>query len=436
MFVSKLLRSRCSLATPVALSPCCTFLTPVLTCGAALVATAIVAAVALLASATNAQDSIEDAKQQREEARAQQLEAEANLDLVEAEDIEVVQALEAITELINQKQAEVDRAEQGLARARETVAEAQGEAADADSDIEWLHEQIRSHALESYLDANQSDLALTLSASDAGAAVRRLALLESVGSGNVDLLDRLRAVKSARDDALVRAEEAEAAAESLAEELSAGLEELQEQRERQQEIKAEVDARRTAWESQIGAFEAEDARLTEFIRAEEARIAEQRRKEAEAAAAAAAAANNPGPAVNGGSANPGAVSATGWTWPTSGGVASGFGLRLHPILGYYRMHSGLDIGGASGQPIWAATSGTVIMAGWNGGYGNTVIISHGNGVTTLYAHMSAIGVSNGQSVSTGQQIGQVGSTGLSTGPHLHFEVRINGNPVDPRPYLP
>jgi murein DD-endopeptidase MepM/ murein hydrolase activator NlpD len=133
----------------------------------------------------------------------------------------------------------------------------------------------------------------------------------------------------------------------------------------------------------------------------------------------------------------GVIDADGWTWPTAGGVASGFGQRLHPILGYYRMHSGLDIGGAQGQPIWAANEGIVIMAGWNGGYGNTVVIQHGDSsVTTLYAHMSGFATSVGDYVTSGQVIGYVGSTGLSTGPHLHFEVRINGSAVDPMPYLP
>lgn len=100
------------------------------------------------------------------------------------------------------------------------------------------------------------------------------------------------------------------------------------------------------------------------------------------------------------------------------------------------MHSGLDIGGASGQPIFAAKEGTVILAGWNGGYGNTVVIDHGGGITTLYAHQLQLNVSKGQTVGRGDIIGQVGSTGLSTGPHLHFEVRLNGTPIDPLAFMP
>jgi murein DD-endopeptidase MepM/ murein hydrolase activator NlpD len=99
------------------------------------------------------------------------------------------------------------------------------------------------------------------------------------------------------------------------------------------------------------------------------------------------------------------------------------------------MHTGIDISAHSGTPIKAAAGGEVVFAGWWGGYGNVVIIDHGGGISTLYAHCSAIYVRKGQSVSQGEVIAAVGSTGLSTGPHLHFEVRKNGKPVDPLGYL-
>jgi len=99
------------------------------------------------------------------------------------------------------------------------------------------------------------------------------------------------------------------------------------------------------------------------------------------------------------------------------------------------MHTGVDIGGPSGAPIRAADSGVVVMAGWNGGYGNWTLIDHGGGLATGYAHQSSIGVSRGQRVGRGDVIGRVGSTGASTGPHLHFEVRVGGSPVNPLNYL-
>ncbi|WP_315791955.1 murein hydrolase activator EnvC family protein [Fischerella sp. JS2] len=124
-----------------------------------------------------------------------------------------------------------------------------------------------------------------------------------------------------------------------------------------------------------------------------------------------------------------------FAYPTDAPTSSPFGWRVHPILGYRRFHAGQDFAASYGSTIRAADSGTVIFAGWYGGYGKAVIIDHGNGLTTLYGHTSELYVSEGQTVKRGQAIAAVGSTGLSTGPHLHFEVRKNGTPVDPMNYL-
>jgi murein DD-endopeptidase MepM/ murein hydrolase activator NlpD len=116
-------------------------------------------------------------------------------------------------------------------------------------------------------------------------------------------------------------------------------------------------------------------------------------------------------------------------------ITSGFGPRVHPIYGDVRMHTGIDFGASAGTPIRAAADGVVVSAGPLGGYGNATVIDHGNGLATLYGHQSSIAVSPGQRVSRGQIIGYVGCTGLCTGPHLHFEVRVQGTPVDPMQYL-
>jgi len=121
-------------------------------------------------------------------------------------------------------------------------------------------------------------------------------------------------------------------------------------------------------------------------------------------------------------------------WPVVGPVTSPFGWRIHPIFHVRKFHTGIDIGVGYGTPIHAADGGRVIYATWMTGYGNTTIIDHGSGISTLYAHQSSILISSG-SVTKGQVIGYVGATGYATGPHLHFEVRINGNPVNPLGYL-
>lgn len=123
-------------------------------------------------------------------------------------------------------------------------------------------------------------------------------------------------------------------------------------------------------------------------------------------------------------------------WPVNGEITSPFGWRVHPIWGTQIFHAGLDIGADYGDPVHAADSGTVVYAGWMGGYGNAVMIDHGGGMVTLYGHNSSITVGEGEQVSKGQTIALAGSTGNSTGPHCHFEVRIHGEVVSPLQYLP
>ncbi len=123
-------------------------------------------------------------------------------------------------------------------------------------------------------------------------------------------------------------------------------------------------------------------------------------------------------------------------WPVTGPITSYCGWRTHPVFGTTRYHSGLDIAVDSGTPVHACDSGTVVYSGWMGGYGYAVMINHGNGLVSIYGHNSSLDVSEGESVSKGQVISRAGSTGWSTGPHVHFEVRLHGEVVDPLNYLP
>jgi murein DD-endopeptidase MepM/ murein hydrolase activator NlpD len=122
----------------------------------------------------------------------------------------------------------------------------------------------------------------------------------------------------------------------------------------------------------------------------------------------------------------------GFILPLRGAMTSRFGLRTHPLFGRRHFHTGVDIAAPRGTPVRAAMDGTVLFTGWYGGYGKLVVLDHGNGLSTLYGHLSAILVSAGARVTRAQVIGRVGSTGYSTGPHLHYEVRRNGRPIDPQ----
>jgi len=162
-----------------------------------------------------------------------------------------------------------------------------------------------------------------------------------------------------------------------------------------------------------------------------------------ARAAAALEAIGPSPAFDGvgrpaaGQGPPGTASVPHRrVWPVDATVSSGFGMRTHPLTGQRRLHAGLDLAAPTGTPIRAAAAGQVVSTGTAGGYGLTVDVSHADGAITRYAHQSRLLVRAGQTVAAGQVIGLVGSTGNSTGPHLHFEVRTAAGPIDPLGWLP
>ncbi|MDR1323677.1 MAG: peptidoglycan DD-metalloendopeptidase family protein, partial [Candidatus Margulisbacteria bacterium] len=125
-----------------------------------------------------------------------------------------------------------------------------------------------------------------------------------------------------------------------------------------------------------------------------------------------------------------------YIWPLKGILTSQYGRRFHPVFKVWRTHSGMDIAAPTGTPIKAADSGVVILSEWYGGYGRAIVVDHGKGFATLYGHLSKQNVKEGDRVNKGQVIGLVGSSGVATGPHLHFEIRINGETTDPQPYLP
>ena len=382
---------------------------------------AIIAVVTLLITGSgvspgpaNGQESIDDARQERERAREEKAAAAAELDVAKAEDAEVAEALRAITELVDAQQLQVAEARRQLSLHQSELAAAQDQVMAAEAKQAEIETGLSRTAVLGFVAAGENDESL-LQAVDISRALRQEALLAEVRADTAELLEQLLIVQEDREVAQVRADNALSASTLLEAELSAILLDLEGQQQVQAELKAAMEERVRQWEAELADAAAEERKLTEFIRREEAK----------------AAAPPPAPVPRAG--NP---SAQGFQWPLSAPITSGFGYRVHPIHGTRRLHKGIDLSAGSGTAIAAAKGGTVISAGWLGGYGNAVVISHGNGLTTLYAHQSKVAVSVGQSVGRGQVIGYVGSTGQSTGPHLHFEVRSNGTPVDPRPYLP
>jgi murein DD-endopeptidase MepM/ murein hydrolase activator NlpD len=253
----------------------------------------------------------------------------------------------------------------------------------------------------------------------------------------VERWDDLRLLVAANQTVVRERKKAEARVASVERDLERTQLELQQEQAAQEQARTQLNAlaserqnlvvlasqQRHQVASQVAQMEdlsaAEEAQLESLIQARQREIAEQRRASGIA---------------SGGTESSGGGTGS-FSWPVTGPITSPFGWRSSPFTGAPDFHPGLDIAAPTGTTVTAAAGGTVIMAQWYGGYGNYILIDHGGGYSTGYGHLSAMYVSNGQSVKRGQAIGAIGMTGEATGPHLHFEVRIDGKPVDPSPRL-
>ncbi len=253
-----------------------------------------------------------------------------------------------------------------------------------------------------------SYLEVLLTAADFSDFVRRFQTLKNIIEQDVSILD---GVKEQRNEVEERRDEWVA------------------QKEEAQYWKDEVASKKNELEVQLARYEGQLSDLTTRQREYEAALDEMERRSEQIAADIID--KQKELALAEGSAH--------LQWPLQQGsywISSPFGSRWHPILHQWRHHSGLDMAASTGTPIYASASGTVLDAGWMGGYGLCVIIAHTNSVSTLYAHASSLNVQAGQRVNSGDVIAYIGNTGFSTGPHLHYEVRINGTPENPLDHLP
>ena len=366
-------------------------------------------------------DELDAARDQLEQARTgagvvQQQVGDAQQQLATADS-----RLLALTEQLRAREAELAEATALHDEAAARTAEAQAKLDEVSAALEatrrrLAHDQDRfgDRVAAAYMYGGSLQMAEALLASDdISDLVQTGYYVRSVLDEDKELIDRVS------EEARTVAEQrrvADRLRDTLATEQAAAeraRREVQRATEVQRELTAMVAAERESRQATLVRLEADLASYTQLVAAYEAessRLAEELAQSRWQAAA-------PG--------------AGGLVWPTNGRAGSGYGYRTHPIFGTQRLHSGVDIAAPTGQPIVAAAAGQVVSAGWRGGYGLAVVIDHGGGLATLYAHQSRLLVGSGQVVDAGQQVGEIGSTGQSTGPHLHFEVRENGVPRDP-----
>ncbi|MGL5207265.1 MAG: murein hydrolase activator EnvC family protein [Acidaminococcaceae bacterium] len=325
------------------------------------------------------------------------------------------QVVDSATDKLLEAQSQLSEAQRELATVEEERNDLENQIANNTEALDRKKEQVdkrvavyRGRLKDIYINGQINYLDVLLGAKDFSDFSSRMYLLKKIIANDVSMLADLKKKKS----------ELETAREVLASNMARVKSVHSDVSSKQQMVAQKTMQREAAYNDAV----AEQSRLDEEyneLMATSQRIADMIRN-----------------LESGGSISSESRGSGGFVWPIYGEITSPFGWRTHPIFGTQKFHSGLDIAADYGSNVVAANSGTVIYADWMGGYGNAVMIDHGGGLVTLYAHNSSLAVYNGQQVAKGQTVAYAGSTGYSTGPHCHFEVRIHGEVTNPMDYLP
>lgn len=342
------------------------------------------------------------------------------------------QVIEDVSAKLKQIQADLDAANARLQSIRSRQAEINTQIVQTQNEIVKMEAYLktRQNVLNRrvraiYMHGQLNYLEVILGANSFSDFANRVELLKRVIRSDYNLILEIQKQKAAIEAKKAQLEEDKRQLDALAAEAEKTQKEIAAKKAEQQKV---LDAAKSN--------KAAAAQMEQDLNAQLASVRNLIQQRLAAAEAARQAAQQASSDEGGGGSDDNYVQGTGaMGWPCSGPITSPFGYRTHPIFGTTIFHAGIDIGVDYGTPIHAADSGVVVYSGWISGYGNAVIIDHGGGVSTLYGHNQSLAVSEGQSVSKGSVIAYAGSTGNSTGPHCHFEVDVNGSPVNPMGYL-
>ena len=342
------------------------------------------------------------------------------------------QVIEDVSAKLKQIQSDLDAANARLQSIRSRQAEINAQIVQTQNEIVKMEAYLktRQNVLNRrvraiYMHGQLNYLEVILGANSFSDFANRVELLKRVIRSDYNLILEIQKQKAAIEAKKAQLEEDKRQLDALAAEAEKTQKEIAAKKAEQQKV---LDAAKSN--------KAAAAQMEQDLNAQLASVRNLIQQRLAAAEAARQAAQQASSDEGGGGSDDNYVQGTGaMGWPCSGPITSPFGYRTHPIFGTTIFHAGIDIGVDYGTPIHAADSGVVVYSGWISGYGNAVIIDHGGGVSTLYGHNQSLAVSEGQSVSKGSVIAYAGSTGNSTGPHCHFEVDVNGSPVNPMGYL-
>ena len=377
-------------------------------------------------SESSVRDEIDDLKKQQEQNKTEQSETKQQLDDTTHEKNQTEIEMESIDEDLSKTTNDLLHVMDRLEKTSDELDEMENELKQIQNQRDEQNEQFKKRLNFMYRNGKIGYLDVIFEAKSFPDFINRVEYINRIAKYDKTLLNKLTSTTELMTETVSEIDKQQESFELLAAEREQKQSELQENLERKQALFNRLDSDEKAYEEKLASLQQTENEIVALI--------QQKEKEAAEAAAASLA------AVGGGYAS--ATLNTSpyggrMSWPVPGRymLSDVYRARYNPVNGRREFHAGVDIPAPTGSSIVAADRGTVIVAGWKNGYGYTVIIDHGNGITTLYGHNSRTTVSPGQFVNKGDVIARAGSTGNSTGPHCHFEVRINGSAVNPSSYL-
>lgn len=390
------------------------------------------------AIATAKAASVKELKGQISSLDSQKAEIQKVIDSLEGQINSNVKKLQALKTQMSLTQEDIHATETVIVRLADEIEAKEEEIVVAQKELDEKTKIFETRMRVMYENGNDiSYLDVILGSNSFGEMLSRMEIVGEVMEGDKKVVSDYKEAKQKLEDAKTALEEDKADQEEYKSTLESKYDELVTQKQEVQALNDKLESDQNQKEKEQDAIEAEQERISDEIAEISRREAEAARKAAEEAARKKQqSSSNGGSGGSSGGSYSTSASVGGLVWPApSGSAGSGYGWRTHPIYGTRKFHKGTDIPAPGGSPVLAAKAGTVSQSYYSSSYGNYIVISHGGGLMTAYAHLSSRLVSAGASVSAGQQIGKVGSTGNSTGNHLHFEVYVNGSTVNPMNYF-
>lgn len=354
-------------------------------------------------------------------------EAESQLNEVKTTKSKALQEVQVLQDSIDKSEKELNELNTKITNLTASIKEKTKEIEEKKNEYEKKEEILKQRMVVLYEAGQTSYLEVLLTSKSITDFISKYYIMTEIAQADSSVLKDIEKSRKEIEETKKKLEEEKKEVDEAKKEKTIKTNELKNAKNEKQAKIDSLSEEEKKIQDEIDEYQATLDRIAELER--QAAAAEAAKKQSAGSTSASASGVTSAASIAGGSGN--------LTWPIPGyyTITSEYGYRIHPIYGVYKLHNGIDVGAPTGASFVAADDGVVILAEYYGGYGNCVVISHGNGLTTRYAHGTSILVSEGQTVTKGTPVLTVGSTGLSTGPHAHFEVSINGSTVNPLNYL-